>query len=155
HRRRHVEVALGGPHCEHLASGLPHLTERREGRRRHRGPELLLELALRDLERVLTGRVLALRDRPRAGVLASPEGAAHVPEQHLHDPAVRTSVEQDSGAGSRHPRTVNRDDDSLGRRLTGPAMEKINARLLNWASILEDSTREQALRTAAMPFIFP
>jgi tRNA-splicing ligase RtcB (3'-phosphate/5'-hydroxy nucleic acid ligase) len=34
-------------------------------------------------------------------------------------------------------------------------MEKINARLLNWASILEDSTREQALRTAAMPFIFP
>ena len=34
-------------------------------------------------------------------------------------------------------------------------MEKINGRLLNWASILEDTTREQAERTAAMPFIYP
>jgi tRNA-splicing ligase RtcB len=34
-------------------------------------------------------------------------------------------------------------------------METITARLLNWASILEVSTREQALRTAAMPFIYP
>src|SRR3954453_13540671 len=34
-------------------------------------------------------------------------------------------------------------------------MEKINGRLLNWASILEPSTREQAERTAAMPFVFP
>ncbi|MBN1093302.1 RtcB family protein [Blastococcus sp. TML/M2B] len=34
-------------------------------------------------------------------------------------------------------------------------MEKINARLLNWASILEDTTREQAERTAQMPFIHP
>src|SRR3954451_22607070 len=34
-------------------------------------------------------------------------------------------------------------------------MEKINGRLLNWASILEDATREQAERTAAMPFIHP
>ena len=34
-------------------------------------------------------------------------------------------------------------------------MEKINGRLLNWASILEDNTREQAERTAAMPFIYP
>ncbi|SOC50248.1 tRNA-splicing ligase RtcB [Blastococcus aggregatus] len=34
-------------------------------------------------------------------------------------------------------------------------MEKINARLLNWASILEDNTREQAERTARMPFIHP
>ena len=34
-------------------------------------------------------------------------------------------------------------------------MEKINARLFNWASILEDNTREQAERTAAMPFIYP
>jgi tRNA-splicing ligase RtcB len=34
-------------------------------------------------------------------------------------------------------------------------METINARLLNWASILEPSTREQAERTAAMPFIHP
>src|SRR5438128_10174769 len=34
-------------------------------------------------------------------------------------------------------------------------MEKINARPLNWASILEDNTREQAERTAQMPFIHP
>jgi tRNA-splicing ligase RtcB len=34
-------------------------------------------------------------------------------------------------------------------------MEKINGRLLNWASILEPSTREQAERTATMPFIRP
>jgi len=34
-------------------------------------------------------------------------------------------------------------------------MEKINGRLLNWASILEPNTREQAERTAAMPFIHP
>jgi len=34
-------------------------------------------------------------------------------------------------------------------------MEKINEHLLNWASILEDATREQALRTASMPFIHP
>ena len=34
-------------------------------------------------------------------------------------------------------------------------MEKINGRLLNWASILENNTREQAERTARMPFIYP
>jgi tRNA-splicing ligase RtcB len=34
-------------------------------------------------------------------------------------------------------------------------MQRINERLLNWASILEDSTRQQAERTAAMPFIHP
>jgi tRNA-splicing ligase RtcB (3'-phosphate/5'-hydroxy nucleic acid ligase) len=34
-------------------------------------------------------------------------------------------------------------------------METINGRLLSWASILEVSTREQAERTAAMPFIYP
>src|SRR3954452_14424855 len=41
---------------------------------------------------------------------------------------------------------------SGGRKGT---METINGRLLNWASILEPSTREQAERTAAMPFIHP
>lgn len=34
-------------------------------------------------------------------------------------------------------------------------MEKINDRLLNWASILDDGTLAQAERTAAMPFIHP
>lgn len=34
-------------------------------------------------------------------------------------------------------------------------MEQISKRLMNWASILEDNTREQAETTATMPFIFP
>ena len=34
-------------------------------------------------------------------------------------------------------------------------MEQISAKLMNWASILGDNAREQALRTAAMPFVFP
>jgi tRNA-splicing ligase RtcB len=34
-------------------------------------------------------------------------------------------------------------------------MRMLNKKLMNWASILEPSTREQAERTATMPFIFP
>ena len=34
-------------------------------------------------------------------------------------------------------------------------MEQISKRLMSWASILEDGTREQAIRTATLPFIFP
>jgi tRNA-splicing ligase RtcB (3'-phosphate/5'-hydroxy nucleic acid ligase) len=34
-------------------------------------------------------------------------------------------------------------------------MEQFSKKLMNWASILEPSTREQAERTASMPFIFP
>ena len=34
-------------------------------------------------------------------------------------------------------------------------MEKITPKLINWASILEQSTREQAATTARMPFIHP
>ena len=34
-------------------------------------------------------------------------------------------------------------------------MEQISKRLMNWASILEDQTREQALLTSRMPFIYP
>ncbi len=34
-------------------------------------------------------------------------------------------------------------------------MEQISKRLMNWASILDDQTREQAMRTATLPFIFP
>lgn len=34
-------------------------------------------------------------------------------------------------------------------------MERISNRLLNWASLLEDNTREQAVRTSQMPFIHP
>ena len=34
-------------------------------------------------------------------------------------------------------------------------MEQITKRLFNWASILEEGTREQAMTTATMPFIYP
>ena len=34
-------------------------------------------------------------------------------------------------------------------------MQQISKRLVNWASILEPDVREQAERTAAMPFIYP
>jgi tRNA-splicing ligase RtcB len=34
-------------------------------------------------------------------------------------------------------------------------MKKINKKLLNWASIIEDSTQEQALLTSSMPFVQP
>lgn len=34
-------------------------------------------------------------------------------------------------------------------------MNKINDKLISWASIIEDNTLEQALRTAKMPFIYP
>jgi tRNA-splicing ligase RtcB len=34
-------------------------------------------------------------------------------------------------------------------------MQQISKRLMNWASILEPSVRQQAERTAAMPFIYP
>lgn len=34
-------------------------------------------------------------------------------------------------------------------------MQKLNGRLLSWDSILEESTREQAVRTSGMSFIYP
>jgi tRNA-splicing ligase RtcB len=34
-------------------------------------------------------------------------------------------------------------------------MQQISKKVMNWASILGDNAREQALRTAPMPFIFP
>lgn len=33
--------------------------------------------------------------------------------------------------------------------------EHLSPKLINWASILEDNTRDQALTTASMPFVFP
>jgi tRNA-splicing ligase RtcB len=34
-------------------------------------------------------------------------------------------------------------------------MEKITNKLFNWASILDEQTREQAIQTSGMPFVFP
>ena len=33
--------------------------------------------------------------------------------------------------------------------------EHLSTRLINWASILEPTTREQAIRTSTMPFVYP
>jgi tRNA-splicing ligase RtcB len=35
------------------------------------------------------------------------------------------------------------------------AVEMLSKKLMNWASILDDGTREQAERTASLPFIYP
>src|SRR6266576_4623240 len=42
-----------------------------------------------------------------------------------------------------------------GPRREDSVMEHLAKKLINWASILEPGTREQALRTATMPFIWP
>ncbi|RII43681.1 RtcB family protein [Galactobacter valiniphilus] len=34
-------------------------------------------------------------------------------------------------------------------------MERINRRLMNWASILDEKTKEQAIATSSLPFIYP
>ncbi len=34
-------------------------------------------------------------------------------------------------------------------------MEQVNKRLMSWASVLEDNTREQAVASSGMPFIYP
>ena len=34
-------------------------------------------------------------------------------------------------------------------------MDRITDRLLSWASVLEDRTREQAEQTSRLPFVFP
>ncbi len=34
-------------------------------------------------------------------------------------------------------------------------MERINDKLLNWASVMDDKTREQAVLASTMPFIHP
>lgn len=34
-------------------------------------------------------------------------------------------------------------------------MERLSDKLFSWASLLEEQTRQQALRTAQMPFVHP
>lgn len=34
-------------------------------------------------------------------------------------------------------------------------MERLSDKLISWASLLEEQTRQQALRTAQMPFVHP
>src|SRR5680860_496310 len=96
-----VEVRLCCP-CRHqLPAGLADAAQVAvcdQGRRR---AQLFLELPLRGKERILTGLVLTLRNRPCAIVFVCPEGAAHVRQQHLKDDLVvlvDATVEQQTGA---------------------------------------------------------
>jgi hypothetical protein len=74
-----------------------------------------VELAAGRLERILAGLVLALRDRPRTGVLARPVRPAHVAEQHLdHATALPSPVQQDSGTPSHPPEDCSRGSDPDG-----------------------------------------
>src|SRR5215217_5753370 len=79
-----VDVARGGVGGDDLAALLAHLAELDElGAGRQRAAELLFELAQRARARIVAVLVLALRDRPRAGVLLGPERSAGMHEQDL------------------------------------------------------------------------
>ena len=54
-----------------------------------------------------------------------------------------TALHRETRLPSRHPRPIN------------DQMEQISKKLMNWASILDPQTREQAIVSAGMPFIFP
>src|SRR5687768_2311765 len=99
--RVRVEVALRGPRGDHLAALLLHLAQLDQLAGGQRRAGLLLELPQGAGARILAVGVLALRDRPRAGVLARPERAAGVHEQHL-GLAARDPVEEDARAAPRH-----------------------------------------------------
>src|ERR671915_215143 len=99
--RVRVEVALRGPRGDHLAALLLHLAQLEQLAGRQRRAGLLLELPQRAGARVLAVGVLALRDRPGAGVLARPERAAGVNEQDL-GLAARDPIEEDARAAPRH-----------------------------------------------------
>src|SRR6185437_14023489 len=64
--------------------------------------DLLAELAPRGGEGVVGRLVLALGDRPRAGVLPRPERATRVREEDLDRPVVRHPVQQKPGAPRDH-----------------------------------------------------
>src|SRR5262245_27338534 len=99
--RRRIEVALDRERLDDLAAGLAYAGEGRGCFRQARSG-LFLEFAQGSLDRFLTGLDHALGDHPCAGILALPEWAAGLDQQHL-EPIVATAVEQDSGAvGSRH-----------------------------------------------------
>jgi hypothetical protein len=97
---RRVEVACNRERDHPLAGALDDLAERDRFAVRRRAAELLGELAPRARERILALVQLALRDRPGARVLARPERAAHVPEEHLQL-ALALAEEQQPGGRRR------------------------------------------------------
>src|SRR5262245_60636684 len=98
HGQRRVlrAVALEGPRVHGLPAALLDGAER-DQRIAGLAADLLAELAPRRREEVLPRLQLALRDRPRAVVLAREEGAARVGEQDL-EAAFPAAVDQEAGA---------------------------------------------------------
>src|SRR5262245_1093655 len=93
-----VEIALDREGGDLLAALEPHAPELGQlGAGRQRRAQLLVELAQRARARVVALLVLALGDRPGAGVLARPERPARMDQQHLAD-AVALAVQEDPGA---------------------------------------------------------
>src|SRR3954453_15662393 len=85
HHRGGLEVGLGGPDGQPLAARLPELPQRLQVSQLdgQREAELLGELPGRGRDRVLGVVVPTLRDRPGRPLLAGPERAAHLTEQHF------------------------------------------------------------------------
>src|SRR4051812_3052469 len=122
---RRVELALDRPRPDALAAGLAQLTQVERPAGRDVAAGLLRELAPGRREGVLVGVVLALDDRPGAVVLARPEGAAHVAEEHLQ-PRAAHAIEHDPGAAGgarRHGRPIRppRAVERLSRRASARA----------------------------------
>jgi hypothetical protein len=89
-----VEVAADGERRDELAPGLLDRGELDTGPGGDVESDLLPELALGGDPGVLAIDVLALRNRPRALVLACPERSAGVADQHFYDTAVGDPVQQ-------------------------------------------------------------
>src|SRR5205823_9751847 len=90
----HVEVSRRGPRVDQLAAGLANRAQRDELAVGCRRAELLPKLATRDVDRLLAGLDLAFRNRPRPLVLAHPEWAAGMDEEHLELVATQAIGEQ-------------------------------------------------------------
>jgi hypothetical protein len=80
-----VEVAADGECGDDLAAGLFDGVELDPGPGGRVESDLFPELALGDGPGILVIRVLALRDRPCAVVLARPERSAGMADQHFDD----------------------------------------------------------------------
>ena len=127
--RGRVEVALPAPGRDDLAGLLPDRAEldERVTHDRRRRAQLLLELAQRNLERLLAGLDLALGDRPGAIVLPRPERPARMDEQHL-DPVAAAAVEEEARALLRRHREVSRRRTVPRRRGSAPTRQRGTAR---------------------------
>src|SRR5262249_9396097 len=95
-----VEIALRGPDVDRLGPRLPEAAEGEEPALEPE-PNLLLELPLGRLERILALTALALGDAPSTLVLPGPERPAGVDEKHLGAGAFPTK-QQDACAAFAH-----------------------------------------------------